>query len=75
MIRAPHKWPGRAKVLALAAAMRLSTGQELKWLQLEFSADGYTPYHDWIHYTQLSSTKMKRLYRQFRDFYEGNMNG
>lgn len=75
MIQAPRKWPGRAKVLALAAHMRLVTGQELKWLQLEFGSNGFTSQHDWIHYTQLSSTKMKRLYTRFRHFYEGNMNG
>lgn len=74
MIRAPHKWPGRVKVLALAAAMKLATGMELKWVFFMPGKDGYTQTSGWISYTQLSSTKMKRLYGQFKRFYEGNMN-
>lgn len=62
---APRNWPGQARVLALAATLRLMFGVEFEII-LRPDKGKRTK----VKYTDLPLDRQVQFYRQFRDYYD-----
>ncbi len=65
---APNHWPGRDKVLALAATLKLMFGEEYK-ITIEVRGQKEVTYS----YVQLSEDKQRHDYGHFKRYYDKHM--
>lgn len=68
---APNHWPGRDKVLALAATLKLVCGVEYKFYSLTQARKiAKKEYHNYI---LLHESEQRVRYPQFKSFYDKHM--
>ena len=68
---APRHWPGQARVLTLASTLKLMFGKDFEIIRgIVRHAEGgrYK-----IKYTDLPLDRQVEFYRQFRDYYDHNI--
>lgn len=62
---APRNWPGQARVLTLAATLRLMFNRELEVVLRPDKGK-----RTLVKYTDLPLDRQVQFYRQFRDYYD-----
>jgi hypothetical protein len=65
---APNHWPGRDKVIALAATLKLMFGDEYK-ITIKVRGQKEVTYS----YVQLSEDKQRNDYKHFKRYYDKHM--
>lgn len=66
---APNRWPGRDKVLVLAATLKLVCGVEYKYYKARRRGDG----PKYTLYTSMDEADQRVLYPVFKSFYDKHM--